>query len=333
MLIHFKVLLVICQRLLIYLFTTEIMASRTRIGKKNRVFTTSYEPPSDVFSSKASCKGPLTHTTLQANISSSLSKTSNAQVPTPLPQPLRVPTPLSQPQLQLNSSQATTLTHETILNSNDSHSLKRKGRGPTRGKGTDDIVSAAGKISLEISKKLGRAIGNQQARLASECGYVVRSFAPLCYKRWIDIPYEEKNKLYDRVLAKFKLDLTVEHVHKCVNDTLARRYRDYRCRLKEKYFNGKTLDDAMKNCPTDIKQVDWDWLCQYWSTPEFQALSTRNLASHNCIKYNHRGGSKSFVARLQEKRSITKDNARGEIELYYETHYSQKKGATNSRGI
>ncbi|CAA3008057.1 Hypothetical predicted protein, partial [Olea europaea subsp. europaea] len=51
------------------------MASRTRIGKINRVFTTSYEPPLEVFSSKASCKGPLTQTTLQANISSSLSKT------------------------------------------------------------------------------------------------------------------------------------------------------------------------------------------------------------------------------------------------------------------
>lgn len=86
----------------------------------------------------------------------------------------------------------------------DSHSLKRKGRGLTRGKGTDDIVSAAGKISLEISKTMGRAIGNQQARLASECGYVVRSFAPLRYKRWIDIPNEEKNKLYDRVLVCHK---------------------------------------------------------------------------------------------------------------------------------
>lgn len=86
----------------------------------------------------------------------------------------------------------------------DSHSLKRKGHGLTRGNGTDDIVSAAGKISLEISKTMGRAIGNQQARLASECGYVVRSFAPLRYKRWIDIPNEEKNKLYDRVLVCHK---------------------------------------------------------------------------------------------------------------------------------
>lgn len=32
-----------------------------------------------------------------------------------------------------------------------------------------------------------------------------------------------------------------------------------------------------------------------------QALSTRNVASHKCIKYNHRGRSKSFVARLEEK--------------------------------
>ncbi|KAL2497767.1 Uncharacterized protein Adt_23317 [Abeliophyllum distichum] len=149
-------------------------------------------------------------------------------------------------------------------------SSKRKGSGPTRGKGTDDIVTAAGKISLDISKKSGRAIGNQQARLASECGYIVRSFAPLRYKRWIDIPKEEKNTLYDRVLEKFKLDLTIEHVLKCANDALARQYRDYQCRLKKKYFNKKLLDDAMKNHPIDVKQVDWDWLCEYWSTPDFQ---------------------------------------------------------------
>ncbi|XP_022878703.1 uncharacterized protein LOC111396520 [Olea europaea var. sylvestris] len=58
----------------------------------------------------------------------------------------------------------------------------------------------------------------------------------------------------------------------------------------------------MKNCPTDIKQDDWDWLCQYWSTPEFQ-------------------------------RSITKDNTQGEIELYYDTHYSEKKGWVNDEAL
>lgn len=82
------------------------MASRTRIGRKNRVLSTLYDPPSDVSLSKASCKDPL-------------SQTSNVQVPTLLTQHLQVPGPLSQP--QLNSSQATTLTHETILNSNGNH--------------------------------------------------------------------------------------------------------------------------------------------------------------------------------------------------------------------
>ncbi|KAL2466633.1 Uncharacterized protein Adt_42484 [Abeliophyllum distichum] len=241
------------------LFTSgsQIMASRRRPRKKKRVVATSCELTAEVLSSKASCKDSLSQTTPQAKISTSLSQTTNVQVPTPLPQPLQVPVPLSQPQTQAPSqhmpSHKTTLAPETTLNSID---INRKGCGRTRCKGANDIVTVVGKISLEISKKLGRAIGNQQARLTSECGYIVRSFAPLQYKRWIDIPKEEEIKLYDRVLATFKIDWTVEYVLKCVNDTLARRYHDYYCRLKEKYFNRKSLDDTIKNCPIDVKQED-----------------------------------------------------------------------------
>ncbi|KAL2480332.1 Uncharacterized protein Adt_33298 [Abeliophyllum distichum] len=154
------------------------MASQTRPGKKNRVVATSCELTTEVPSSKASCKGSLSMTNRQAKISTTSFQTTNVQAPTPLPQPLHVPAPLSQPQTQAPSQRisphATTLAPQTTCNSADSdHSLKRKGRGPTRGKGTDNIVAAAGKISLDISKKSGRAIGNQQARLASECGYIV----------------------------------------------------------------------------------------------------------------------------------------------------------------
>ncbi|KAL2517785.1 Uncharacterized protein Adt_14032 [Abeliophyllum distichum] len=162
------------------------MASLTRHGKKNRVVATLCELIVEVPSSNASCKGSLSLLNSQANISTSLSQTTNVQAPS-----------------QRISPRATTLASQTTLNSVDSdHSLKRKGRGPTRGKGTDDIITTARKISLDISKKSGRAIGNQQARLANECGYIVRSFAPLRYKRWIDIPKHEKNTLYDRVLER-----------------------------------------------------------------------------------------------------------------------------------
>ncbi|KAL2497575.1 Uncharacterized protein Adt_23125 [Abeliophyllum distichum] len=184
------------------------MASRTRSGKKNRVVATPCELTTEVPSSKASCKGSLSMTNRQAKISTTSFQTTNDQAPTPLPQPLHVSAPLSQAPSQRISPHATTLAPQTTCNSADSdHSLKRKGRGPTRGKGTDNIVAAAGKISLDISKKSGRAIGNQQARLASECGYIVRSFAPLRYKRWIDIPKDEKNTLYDRVLENVEVTL------------------------------------------------------------------------------------------------------------------------------
>ncbi|KAL2506570.1 Uncharacterized protein Adt_22191 [Abeliophyllum distichum] len=154
------------------------MTSRTRPGKKNRVVATPCKLTTEVPSSKASCKGSLSMTNPQAKVSTSSFQTTNVQAPTPLPQPLHVPAPLSQPQTQAPSQRisphATTLAPQTTFNYVDyDHSLKRKERGPTRGKGTDNIVAAAGKISLDISKKSGRAIENQQARLASECGYIV----------------------------------------------------------------------------------------------------------------------------------------------------------------
>ncbi|CAA2970174.1 Hypothetical predicted protein, partial [Olea europaea subsp. europaea] len=59
-----------------------------------------------------------------------------------------------------------------------SHSLKRKGRGPTRGKGTDDIISADEKISLEISKTWEELLEiNKQVWLVS----VALSFDPLLH--------------------------------------------------------------------------------------------------------------------------------------------------------
>ncbi|KAL2492194.1 Uncharacterized protein Adt_27822 [Abeliophyllum distichum] len=174
------------------------MVSRTRHGKKNRVVATPCELTTEVPSSNASCKGSLSMSNSQANISTSLSQTTNVHVPTPLPQPLQFLPPLSQPQAPSQRGFHHMQPHwhlKPLL------ILVRKGRGPTRGKGTDDIVTAVGKLSLDISKKSGRAIGNQQARLASECGYIARSFAPLRYKRWIDIPKQKKNTLYDLVLV------------------------------------------------------------------------------------------------------------------------------------
>lgn len=81
------------------------MASRRRIGGKNRVFTTSYEPPLEVSSSKASGKGPLSQTTPQANISYCLELVIFRVLLHYIN--LLVPMALSQPQPQLISPHAT----------------------------------------------------------------------------------------------------------------------------------------------------------------------------------------------------------------------------------
>ncbi|KAL2474658.1 Uncharacterized protein Adt_35394 [Abeliophyllum distichum] len=134
--------------------------------------------------------------TSQTKISTSLSQTTNVQVPSPLPQPLQVPVPLSQLQThapsQHMSSHETTLGPETTLNSIDLHSLKRKGRGRTRGKGTDDIKIGTGYVNIGLLQSFREQLLKGEIDLNYETHYSVNKWwvnyeAQTRYKRMFEI--------------------------------------------------------------------------------------------------------------------------------------------------
>ncbi|KAL5736204.1 hypothetical protein ACOSQ2_030992 [Xanthoceras sorbifolium] len=77
---------------------------------------------------------------------------------------------------------------------------KKRKRGLGRGKHTDVIVEAFGKIEIEVSQLLGRVVGTTKAGwLARDVGYVVRKFAPLRYRGWKQIPEAEKQVVYQHI--------------------------------------------------------------------------------------------------------------------------------------
>lgn len=84
--------------------------------------------------------------------------------------------PLSQP--IMTSQEFVKIGADTTLEY-DIQPIKKKTRGPSRGK-KHDIVQLFGKIKLHISLETNRPIGRKYScMLSSECGYLVRRFAPL----------------------------------------------------------------------------------------------------------------------------------------------------------
>ncbi|KAK9217935.1 hypothetical protein WN943_006567 [Citrus x changshan-huyou] len=200
----------------------------------------------------------------------------------------------------------------------DIQPIKKRTRGPSRGKKTDDIVQLSGKIKLHISPETNRPVGHKySSMLSSECGYLVRRFAPLQHEKWSKIPESEKQ-------SKFDIDLNLPHVRRCVNNIMGGRYRDMRHWMYDHYLDYPSFEEALKHSYPGICPDDWAWLCHnIYNSASFQTQSTKNKANRAKLPYVHCGGSRPFVNYLED------DMVDGEIELFRVTHFSKTKGWVN----
>ncbi|KAI3884219.1 hypothetical protein MKX03_028742 [Papaver bracteatum] len=76
----------------------------------------------------------------------------------------------------------------------------RNVRGSTRGLKLDALIASnKGKLYVRFSELEGKPDCENASLLASECGVIVRSLAPLQYKLWSKIPLRERDALIERL--------------------------------------------------------------------------------------------------------------------------------------
>ena len=75
------------------------------------------------------------------------------------------------------------------------------GRGPTRAKGLDKLIRAAGhKLKVDIDPVLGRPTDEvQSAKLSSELGVLTRDNIAKKYNRWSEVPKTDEEELFTRL--------------------------------------------------------------------------------------------------------------------------------------
>lgn len=104
----------------------------------------------------------------------------------------------------------------------------RRHRGPTRGLGIDQHVDHYGRIAIVIEEEDGKPTDENAQKLSSECGCIVRQFAPLQVQKWSKIPMNDRKALFPYLLNKFDIDISAPHICKFLNHNMGRRYADYR---------------------------------------------------------------------------------------------------------
>lgn len=58
-------------------------------------------------------------------------------------------------------------------------------------------------------------------------------------------------------------------------DIMGRKWKDFKSTLKKLYFSGELSDEELKEKHADrVNAADWDFLIDYWMTPECEVSTT-----------------------------------------------------------
>ncbi|KAI3871843.1 hypothetical protein MKX03_014963 [Papaver bracteatum] len=148
-----------------------------------------------------------------------------------------------------------------------------------------------------ITIKPGQRIptGDWATEFQTEIGIIVREFAPWStLPKWKSIGKSDLKKFYDLILEKFTIDLHVVRIQKVVNTMLANEYRQFRCTLHKHYLQYKQDGTERENPHHQVKQEDWEKLCTWFESDEFQTSSSQGKKSREANTTIHCTGSKPF---------------------------------------
>ncbi|RZC85780.1 hypothetical protein C5167_026453 [Papaver somniferum] len=155
----------------------------------------------------------------------------------------------------------------------------------------------------------------------SRTGIIVRKFAPwsTCPK-WKPIGKSDLKKFYDLILEKFTIDLHVVRIQKAVNTMLENEYRQFICTLHKHYLQYKQDGTERENPHYQVKQDDWEKLCTWFESDEFQKSSIQGKKSREANTTIHCTGSKPFARYREEMCDPETGEVVEQIEFYKLTH-------------
>ncbi|XVF49897.1 hypothetical protein PTKIN_Ptkin04bG0052900 [Pterospermum kingtungense] len=193
------------------------------------------------------------------------------------------------------------------------------------------MKSAKKRLTVEFDFKLMQAICTNAEPFNNEIGYIVRKNCSLQYKDWRLVPPEVRAPLRQKLLTLFDIDVDDHKVQKLIDGQMQEAWKGHKYRMHV-YFKkiGGEEDPAMAKTkrPEEVTEDDWDYLCDFWTTPSFLERSKKNADSRGKRKWESRNGSKS-TARHHVSRGVDLNSSIGHIETWRIRHWHSERGWEN----
>nr|XP_043631054.1 uncharacterized protein LOC122602438 [Erigeron canadensis]XP_043631055.1 uncharacterized protein LOC122602438 [Erigeron canadensis] len=170
----------------------------------------------------------------------------------------------------------------------------------------DKLLMTVGRIKV-VTNELGQPVGPEASKLTWFLGRTARdgNLAPLIYPTWREVPEENKENMWQKVLSKFDID---SDCRSWVLTSLKNKWKNFKCTLKAtRYDTHKTDRERLADRDVRVLPDQWSFLVAKWSSEKWQSISARAKASRAKVKFNHTSGTKSFARLLEEERAKRPD--------------------------
>ncbi|KAJ0863463.1 putative transposase, Ptta/En/Spm, plant [Helianthus annuus] len=189
------------------------------------------------------------------------------------------------------------------------------------------------KIDLTMAGGTKGFVGKTSTQFANEIGIVVRRVCPMNYHKWVSIPADIKNLMYEKLQGKFNLLRTDKAFMGYVDYRLHRQWTRTRGELSAhwKMNGGKTnprlaISMMKSNCQS---LEDWNHLCDYWELESTRKYSDQMELNRGKQAIASRGGSRSIANHVFHMTNRETQTPPSPFEVYYKLHYNAKKGWLN----
>ncbi|KAM2923426.1 hypothetical protein COP2_039658 [Malus domestica] len=132
------------------------------------------------------------------------------------------------------------------------------------------------KIPITLTKLKGKPTSSNSSFLVNDIGFVVRTYAPLNVKQWRNVEKKEVDKMIERIMSKYDIDMSLPHVSTYIKNALQRLFVDFRHKLKKHFDSYPTLEEAQQNKHEDVtSQEEWKFLCDRYASVQFKNVQIR----------------------------------------------------------
>ncbi|CAI9109097.1 OLC1v1008847C1 [Oldenlandia corymbosa var. corymbosa] len=197
-------------------------------------------------------------------------------------------------------------------------------RGPTRnlsGRKNDD--DAPHKVKLDDCYK--RVVGPESQSFINESSAIACKFGKHNVPKWSQLEKEDREAMCQRVMAKFPNDVVDAKMKKAVEQQVNKSYRNCRHKHSRLFKTFKSKEEALRQVPDELPKEEWIYLCNYFTSEKFKAMSKRNIENRAKNKEPNFTGTLS-LARFAEQLERIRNEKRTPFDLFEYSRTLRKTG-------